>query len=48
MKKFDLQLLAAETGTVTKADVEPAISIDFTSRLATSISELQEILGNVS
>ena len=47
MKKFDLQLLAAETGTVKKADVEPAISIDFTSRLATSISELQEILGIV-
>ncbi len=40
-----LQMFAAETGTVTSEDVAPVISIDFTSRIAQNIAELQELLG---
>ena len=40
-----LQLFAATEGTTTTADVAPAISIDFTSRIAQNIVELQELLG---
>ena len=37
-----LQLFAAETGTTTAADLAPAISVDFTSRIAQNIVELQQ------
>lgn len=40
-----LQLFAAETGTTVSADLAPAISVDFTSRIAQNIVELQELLG---
>lgn len=40
-----LQLFAAETGTTTSSDLAPAISIDFTTRIAQNIVELQELLG---
>ena len=40
-----LQLFAAETGTTVSADLAPAISVDFTSRIAQNIVELQERLG---
>lgn len=40
-----LQLFAAETGTTTAADLAPAISVDFTSRIAQNIVELQQLLG---
>ena len=42
---FDLQLFAAPENTTVTTDLEPAISIDFASRLATNINELQELLG---
>lgn len=45
MKKFDLQLFAAETNTIVKADLEPAISIDCVSRLSKNIKALQQVLG---
>ena len=44
-KLFDLQLFAAAENTTVTTDLEPAISIDFTSRLATNIAELQRVLG---
>lgn len=40
-----LQLFATETGTTTATDLAPAISVDFTSRIAQNIVELQELLG---
>lgn len=40
-----LQLFAAETGTTVAADLAPAISVDFTSRISQNIVELQELLG---
>ena len=40
-----LQLFAAETGTTTAADLAPAISVDFTSRISQNIVELQQLLG---
>lgn len=43
-KLFDLQMFAAENTTVT-TDLEPAISIDFATRLSTNIKELQDLLG---
>lgn len=43
-KKFDLQMFA-ETNITATADVEPAISIDCTSRIAHNIDELREVLG---
>lgn len=46
MKKIiDLQLFAAPTNTTVAADLEPAISVDFTSRISTNITELQRVLG---
>lgn len=41
---FDLQLFAEE-GVVTTTDLEPAISIDYATRLATNVTELQQLLG---
>ena len=40
-----LQLFAAPTGTTVAADLAPAISVDFTSRISQNIVELQELLG---
>ena len=44
-KKLNLQRFAAPTNTTVAADLEPSISVDFTSRLANNIVELQEVLG---
>ena len=47
-KKFrlsGLQLFAAEENTTKTTDLEPAISVDFTSRLQSNIAELQNLLG---
>lgn len=44
-KKFDLQLFAPATNTTVTGDLEPAISIDYTSRLSGNITELQNLLG---
>lgn len=44
LKKLDLQLFA-DSNLITTADLEPAISIDFATRLATNVNELQELLG---
>ena len=41
----NLQRFAAETNTIVAADLEPAISVDFTSRLGSNITELQRVLG---
>lgn len=43
--KFNLQRFAAETGTTTAADLEPAISIDLASRLTENIETLQKIIS---
>lgn len=43
--KSKLQLFAAPTNTTVAADLEPAISVDFTSRISTNITELQMVLG---
>ena len=43
--KFNLQLHAAETNLTVGTDLEPAISIDYTSRLNKNINELQRLLG---
>ena len=43
--KSKLQLFAAPTNTTVAADLEPAISVDFTSRISTNIIELQTVLG---
>lgn len=43
--KFNLQLHAAETNLTAGKDLEPAISIDYTSRLNKNINELQRLLG---
>ena len=40
-----LQLFAAEENTTKTTDLEPAISVDFTSRLQSNITELQNLLG---
>ena len=46
MKKiYNLQLFAAPEGLTTAADLEPAISVDFTSRLREGIQTLQKVLG---
>lgn len=42
---FNLQMFAVPEGTTVTTDLEPAISIDFASRLASNINELQELLG---
>lgn len=44
-KKMNLQLFAESENIVKAADLEPAISVDFTSRLSANISELQNLLG---
>lgn len=44
-KLLNLQLFAAEENLITSSDIEPAISIDFTSRLNSNITELQNLLG---
>ena len=43
-KLLNLQLFAEEN-LITSSDIEPAISIDFTSRLNSNITELQTLLG---
>lgn len=45
MNKFNLQHFAAETNITKTTDLEPAISVDFTSRIATTLRALQEVLG---
>ncbi len=45
MKIYDLQLFAAESNLTMKADIEPAISIDFVSRITSNINALREVLG---
>lgn len=45
VRKMDLQRFAAPSGTIVTTDLEPAISIDFASRLASNIAELQQVLG---
>lgn len=45
MKKYDLQMFAAETNTITTTDLAPAISVDFVSRIHTSLQALREVLG---
>lgn len=45
MKRNILQLFAAPNGTTITTDLEPAISIDFTSRISQNIQELQRLLG---
>ena len=42
-KQFNLQLFAAPTGTTVTADLEPGISIDYTSRISSNINELQDL-----
>lgn len=44
IKRINLQLFAAENTTVA-ADLEPAISVDHTNRIASNIKELQTLLG---
>lgn len=44
-EKFKLQQFAAETNTTASTDLEPAISIDFTSRIRSNINELRKVLG---
>lgn len=43
--KYNLQLFAAAEGTITTADLEPAISVDFTSRISENIKTLQTLFG---
>lgn len=45
MNKKRMQQFAAPTNTTMSTDLEPAISIDFTSRIGTNITELKEVLG---
>lgn len=40
-----LQIFAAPTNTTTSADIAPALSVDFTSRISENITELQNLLG---
>ena len=44
-KQFNLQLFAAPTNTTVTTDLEPGISIDYTSRISSNINELQDLLG---
>ena len=44
-KKMNLQLFAAPTNTTVAADLEPAISVDFVTRITQNIDELREVLG---
>ncbi len=47
MNKLNLQKFAATANTTLSTDFEPAISIDFTSRIEDSIQKLMEVLGIV-
>lgn len=47
MKRLNLQLFAAPDNETVTTDLEPAISVDFTSRLSDNITELQNLLGIV-
>lgn len=42
---INLQLFAAEPNITATADLDPAISVDYTSRIATNIDELRKVLG---
>lgn len=44
-RKLYLQMFAAEIGATVAADLEPAISVDFVSRITQNIRELQQLLG---
>lgn len=44
-RKLYLQMFAAEAGATVAADLEPAISVDFVSRITQNIRELQQLLG---
>lgn len=44
-KKFDLQLFTVPTNETVTTDLAPAISVDYTSRIAENITALQELLG---
>lgn len=44
-RKINLQLFAAEANSTKSADLEPAISIDHTSRISRSLEKFREILG---
>lgn len=44
-RKLKLQLFAADENAITTADLEPAISVDFTTRISQNIAELQTLLG---
>ena len=44
-RNMKLQIFAAETNTTVAADLEPVISVDFTSRISHNIIELQKVLG---
>lgn len=44
-RKLYLQMFAAEIGATVAADLEPAISVDFVSRITQNIRELQRLLG---
>lgn len=45
MKKINLQLFAVPENETVTTDLEPAISVDFTTRLSSNITELQNLLG---
>lgn len=45
MKLFNLQLFSVPENETVTTDVEPAVSVDFTNRLAANIQELQNVLG---
>lgn len=45
MTKYNLQLFAAEQNLIESADIAPAISIDFVSRIHSNINALREVLG---
>lgn len=44
-RKINLQLFAAEANLTKTADLEPAISIDHTSRISRSLTKFREVLG---
>lgn len=45
MKDMKLQIFSAPENEVVATDLEPAISVDFTTRLSSNITELQNLLG---
>ena len=44
-RKINLQLFAAEANLTKTADLEPALSIDHTSRISRSLTKFREVLG---